>query len=416
MLDQRIDECGAPMITFGVFGAINFPIFYLVWWLYGEVEASNFIMRLIAFLLCIPLIFKNYLPQKILRYLSLYWYFTLFYTLPFFGSYMFLSHHGSIIWLTNGMVGLFWLILVTDWLSFTILLPLGVLAGVCYFLAEGNKIYFISPNMTGTMINYLWAIVIAAVFGHSRERLQKAKLYGMETLSASLAHELRTPLKAITFGTGNIKKYLENLVQTYEIAKGAKLDIPYIDPLHYQSLMPSFERIEAEGRSAFTFIDMLLVKVKQPSLKAYQLETCSISNCVEEALHRYPFGPDELEMIKWHRNRDFKFKGNQLLVIHVLFNLIKNSLRHIKDVKKGRIDICLSENDDFNILHFKDNGTGIARKFLPLIFDPFASETNHGTGIGLTYCKYAMKNLQGDIKGDSIPGEYTEFKLFFPKI
>lgn len=416
ILDQRISDTGAPIVTFGVFGAINFPLFYLIWFLYGEGEFTNLSLRLIAFLLCIPLILKNYWPKKLVQYLPLYWYLTVFYTLPFFGTYMFLTHHGSTIWLTNGMVGLFWLILVVDWLSFTILLPLGVIVGILAFLLTGHSIYFVSPNMTGTLVNYLWAIVIAAAFSHNREKLQKAKLHGMEILSASIAHELRTPIRAISSGASSIKKYLRSLVETYKIAEKNNLDIPYIDPIHYKSLMPSFEKIEKEANSAFTFIDMLLIKVKQPNIVFDQLETYSIANCVEEALNRYPFAPGEQEIVHWQRNDNFKFKGNPLLIIHVLFNLMKNSLYYLKSADKGEITIWVSKTPRYNILHFKDTGQGIAPKLLPNIFDQFVTETHHGTGTGLAFCKYVMKNLQGDITCDSIPKEYTEFRLFFPKI
>lgn len=415
-LDRRLDETGAPIITFGIFGAINFPLFYLIWLMYGEGEFTNLTMRVIVFLLCIPLILKNYWPAELKKILSIYWYSTVLFSLPFFGTYMFLIHHASTIWLTNAMVGLFWLILVVDWLSFTILLPLGVALGIAVFLLQGNPIYFESENITGTFLNYLWAIVIAAVFAHNREKLQKAKLHGMETLSASIAHELRTPLRAITSGASSIKKYLVNLIETYKIASKKELDIPYIDPLHYQSLMPAFNSIEVEAKSAFTFIDMLLVKVRQPGLKSYQFEIYSIAQCVEEALNRYPFASRELEFVHWQRNQDFMFKGNQLLIIHVLFNLIKNALYYLKVAGKGEIEIWVSKTPKYNILHFKDTGTGISPKILPHIFDRFVTETQHGTGIGLAFCKYAMKSQGGDISCNSIEGQYTEFKLMFPPL
>ena len=69
-----------------------------------------------------------------------------------------------------------------------------------------------------------------------------------------------------------------------------------------------------------------------------------------------------------------------------------------------------------NTLYFIDYGIGISEKNINKIFDKFFSNRRNGTGLGLTYCKLIMADMNGSIKCESVEGEYTKFILKFPKI
>lgn len=146
------------------------------------------------------------------------------------------------------------------------------------------------------------------------------------------------------------------------------------------------------------------------------IETCTIKKCVEEALKHYPFFPKDRELLHIQLDENFEFKGNPLLIKHIFFNLLKNSIYYVKDADKGEITIKTYQENGINVLSFKDTGTGIAPNILPHIFDKFYSRTKYGTGIGLAFCKSVMKSLDGDIACNSQYGEYTEFILTFPPL
>jgi signal transduction histidine kinase len=102
-------------------------------------------------------------------------------------------------------------------------------------------------------------------------------------------------------------------------------------------------------------------------------------------------------------------------VIHVFFNLIKNSLYYLKRAEKGSVHIWIENGIKNNTLHFQDTGTGIPPENLPHIFDQFFSTESNGTGIGLAFCKLVMQSMDGNIECVSELGKYTEFILTFPK-
>jgi PAS domain S-box-containing protein len=243
----------------------------------------------------------------------------------------------------------------------------------------------------------------------AEERAETIKL-----LSAAMAHELRTPLRGIESGTSGLATYLPRLIEGYEMAKKAGLDVPYVSPMHYQSLSKVVDNIQLEARAAFSVIDMLLIKASLAEVDVQAFQDHSIADCVEQALERYPFRQDERKMIHWQTG-DFHFHGDDMLMIHVIFNLIKNALHYVKAANKGNIEIWCDEDKKFNILYFKDTGQGIAPDILPHIFERFYTRTKHGTGVGLAFCQLVMQSMGGDIVCDSVQGEYTQFTLYFPK-
>ncbi len=242
------------------------------------------------------------------------------------------------------------------------------------------------------------------------------KVESIQLIAAAIAHEIRTPLRSIDAGIQGVQHYLPDLVKTYETAKQANLDIPYIAPADCKVLGNSLKETENETRAVFNVIDMLLVKADLSQIKKTEFKKYSVMQCLHESLDRYHFDIDERELVHLNEDNDFEFFGDPLLVSHVFFNLIQNALYFIKAASKGEINIWIEQNDEFNILHFKDTGAGIPVRSLPHVFDKFYTTTKHGTGVGLAFCKLVMESMDGSIKCYSNEGAFTEFVLKFPRL
>ncbi len=248
-------------------------------------------------------------------------------------------------------------------------------------------------------------------------RIANERADSMKLMASSIAHELRTPLSAIHSAMAWMKEEIPKLLQAYERAKAAQLDIQSIHPRRLVLLDRICADVSHEAASANNIINMLLVKLGQTHLPAQNLKNCSIKACLEEVFARYPFPSEEhRKLMHWESQLDFQFKGSPLLLHHVLFNLLKNSLHSIDEAGKGEIFIELRKGPLENILIFRDSGKGISAKDLPSIFERFFSKTLHGNGIGLAFCKQVMHDLGGSISCRSEEGEFAEFTLSFPKI
>lgn len=94
-------------------------------------------------------------------------------------------------------------------------------------------------------------------------------------------------------------------------------------------------------------------------------------------------------------------------------NLIDNSIYALG--KNGELvieTICSEKNF---IVKLTDNGSGIPQDIISRIFDPFftTKKVGDGTGIGLDIVNRIIKNHNGEISVNSIPGN-TEFKISLP--
>ncbi|MCA0873728.1 response regulator [Seohaeicola saemankumensis] len=71
---------------------------------------------------------------------------------------------------------------------------------------------------------------------------------------------------------------------------------------------------------------------------------------------------------------------------------------------------------DYVTVKVSDKGTGISPDKLQKVFEPFytTKRTGEGTGLGLSTAYGIIKQTGGFIFVDSVPGEGTEFTLFFP--
>jgi len=404
-------------VAFGILLTFGYGVYYFAWHNVTIQPYESMPIRLVAILLCFCLALKDFWPQKLKSILPIYWYITLIYTLTFFFTFMLLKNGTHSLWPMNSMIALVFLVLLTDWISATFIISLGVsIAWVAYILTTPNP--QIPDNLEGLIFTYIPILLAGGLFVNKKEKIHKEKLKSIAEVGVTIAHELNTPLATLTMGTSYLKKNLPLLLEAYHTAQSAKLPIPIFSEnrlLKFENLPDAMER-EIIGIS--TFIRMLLLNA-DPLLAQNKDDIFSINDCIDEALSRYILSDENRNLIQWKKENDFYVKGKQLLVTHIFFNLIKNALHYISVSEKGPdtgyIQIWLDHGKSHNKVYFKDTGTGIAKSNLPHIFDQFFSKTTHGTGIGLTYCKAVMKSLGGDIVCESKENVYTLFILVFPK-
>lgn len=243
----------------------------------------------------------------------------------------------------------------------------------------------------------------------------KKIVHALRILSDGIAHDMRTPISAININIENLQYELKKLPPNALINK-------FVDNIRFAL------------NSCSKFIDMLTTKlhiILKEQNQYYKFTQDSIKHCINEALHEYNFFGSEKACVQWDdkANQDFIYTGNNLLTKHVIFNLIKNSLKAFKeseqDSSSDKIFINLITSTDtqakargyhtdkFNYVIFKDTAIGIDNSVFENLFDKFNGNKD-STGLGLAFCKMVMQSYGGDITCDSKFGNYTEFTLKFP--
>lgn len=100
-----------------------------------------------------------------------------------------------------------------------------------------------------------------------------------------------------------------------------------------------------------------------------------------------------------------------------LSNLIDNALKFTPP--GGRVAVNASGDEGPVLIRVADDGPGISARDLPRIFDRFyqgADSSRHrGLGLGLTFCRAALRAMGGEVSVESEEGQGSVFTLRLPQ-
>lgn len=405
------------MFWMGALGVVGFPLYWVVWTYFLPQPYENLPLRLIGSGLFLPLIFVHRWNNRARSWLPLYWYSAMTFALPFFFSYMVLQNGGSVAWLHSHLCSMFLMVMLFDIRSFLVTSIVGTLLAVFAYMLMPAQ-----PLAIDALLGYapLWAFAIlsGSVCSLSHSMSNQARIDAIIAASNNIAHELRTPLASVRIATQAVHRFLPMLADSHRQASEAGLPVPELRDSQLGRLGKAMDTIGREVEHANTVIDMLLVAARP--IGEVQFEKVSARECINEAYERYPFGSQhERSRVTIDATADFEFAGSRLLVVHVLFNLIKNALFHTGRAGKGTIVLAVRNDGLGRRIVCHDTGPGIPPDVLPHIFERFyssASDYSTGLGVGLAFVRTALERMGASVFCQSIYGEYTEFTLIFPRI
>jgi signal transduction histidine kinase len=271
---------------------------------------------------------------------------------------------------------------------------MGIIFAIFISYALGHNVQADIPNylLYPSFYLVLFVLGITVTFFSDKEKEYDEKIKAMRMLAGAIAHEIRTPASTIALTLNG-------------------MDFSKLSPDEQKVLDTKKERVEKEVKYIMDSIEMILTKLSDnisPSCK-----NVSAKNFIDTAIKLYPFSVNEANLVHVHVQEDFYFYINEHLMTHVIFNLIQNALRQIKEARRGEIFITITRNRKANILSIKDTATGIHKSKIDSIFTPFMVFRDNGTGIGLSFCKKTINSMNGELRCQSKYGEYAEFIIEF---
>ena len=168
------------------------------------------------------------------------------------------------------------------------------------------------------------------------------KIEQVKSLAGSIAHETRNPLAGIK---GCCELVRDNLNQLIE----------YVDLISDSSIQ------------GLAMIDMIMANIRDGEVDKSNFTDLSISDVVKKALKQFSYqNQQDQDLVSYDLNEDFIFRGDENMMIFVIYNLLKNALHY-----KAKIEIRTEIKSDGNYLYFQDYGPGIEKDKLELIFESF---------------------------------------------
>ncbi|MGI9302098.1 MAG: two-component system sensor histidine kinase NtrB [Gammaproteobacteria bacterium] len=227
-----------------------------------------------------------------------------------------------------------------------------------------------------------------------RRQMQAGKLASLGRLTASIAHEIRNPLGAIS---------------------------------HAAQLLVESPALEAADRRLVTMIQV----------QSRRLNT-TIHNVLRLSRKEDP-SPEGVQLLRWLRGFVREFARNQKLpegwasitivpfdttvyidpnhLHQVLWNLCTNAAKHgMRDGQPWRVRLHGGRSRDSAspYLDVIDNGPGIEQSLQAQIFEPFFTTSPKGTGLGLYISRELCENNGGSLEYIASPAGGSCFRIQFP--
>jgi two-component system OmpR family sensor kinase len=198
---------------------------------------------------------------------------------------------------------------------------------------------------------------------------------------ADAAHELRTPITALSVQA-------DNLTQADLPAEGRK----------------RLAVLREGARRTAHLLDQLLALARSELNEVKNPPVTQVDQYAKEVM------ADLLPQAR-DRNIDLGFevlnvvsvRAEPIMIATLVRNLLDNAIRHTPE--GGRIDVALYREGDKAIFKVEDTGPGIPPDDLGRVFEPFfrgSRPVENGTGLGLSIVKRVVERLNGSIHLENI--------------
>ena len=230
-----------------------------------------------------------------------------------------------------------------------------------------------------------------------KELNEKDKYITMGMLLGGISHEIFNPLLGIYAPLENLELLFENFSDDECQKKGLK---------YIKNIETNIARIENVVKS-------LKVLYYNRDFERTEINLSEILDSIAN-IFAAKMPPDKITFTTVIPD-NFHLNANHGVLTQILMNLIKNSIDALDGIENGKINVEAFVTNRRSYISVSDNGKGIDKEDLELIFNAFftTKDVGKGTGLGLYLVKDLANKMGWQIDVCSEIGKGTEFKIFF---
>jgi len=230
------------------------------------------------------------------------------------------------------------------------------------------------------------------------EQQQDNKLMNIEAVTASIAHEVRQPLGAITANSSAALRFLDNVPSDNDEVRAALKRIRS-DCDRANEVLSGIRALFQRAKQKPQPVDLNEVTLEALQSFRGELTDHAVASKTELA--------SGLPLVAGHRGQ----------LQQVISNLIQNAIEAMAAVKnRDRILRLKTElqNRDAIIVSVEDSGPGFDQKQLHRMFDAFVTTKMDGIGLGLAICNMIVERHGGQLTALSDGKNGARFQFALP--
>lgn len=270
-----------------------------------------------------------------------------------------------------------------------------------YVIQSGFKIQELQPfiDLINRQFDLFCYYAVSRYTELKDKQLQEKNLYITQThkdrlailgqMSSSFVHEFRNPLTSI--------------MGFISLLKSENPTLPYLNIISSELDQLNFR------------ITQFLHTSKMKLVTESKEEVISIKILVEEVVDfLYPSLVDGNIQVTTKIDEHAKIMGDRNEIKQVILNLLMNAIDAVyEEVNKRKITVHTKVDEDQISIRISNNGPTIKPNEAKIIFEPFYTTKELGTGIGLFVCKNIIEKHNGSIQCLS-HDRYTTFEIKLP--
>jgi predicted ATPase/signal transduction histidine kinase len=260
-----------------------------------------------------------------------------------------------------------------------------------------------------------------------QQLVQREKLASLGALTAGIAHELKNPLNFINNFAQLSVGLAEEIDQ--EVAQLASDDVEIHENIEaaLQDLKENLQRINHHGQRADRIIHSMLLHSRERSSSHGPTD---INRLLNESLNLAYHGM-RARQPGWNVELRTEFDESVGTITassgdlsRVFINLFDNAFYATQRKRKDSgpdysptVRVSSKRRDTSVEIRVRDNGTGLSKANLTRLFTPFFTTKPAGEGVGLGLSishDIIVQGHQGEIRADSVEGEFMEFIITLP--
>ena len=250
----------------------------------------------------------------------------------------------------------------------------------------------------------------------TEKRQQEILLHRMESLAsltnlaASVAHEIKNPLGAISIHIQLLQKAVKKAREGDCQLPKRKFMEDYLDVVNEEianlnKIVVDFLFAVRPVQAQLVLADPDAIVKKTSTFFAPEFESKSVRLAVSLCNCKQRLMIDE----KLFREALINIIQNALAAISTRYEITDRSLSY-----EGELILESFIKNEKYILTIADNGCGMDEKTVSHIFEPYYTTKATGTGLGLTTVYKIIKEFRGDIDVKSVPGHGSVFTVTLP--